>query len=74
MNELFERLKNQFLEIWGSMNKVHKIAVGAIIASLLAFIVLFSVISTRVDYEPLYSDMEPKDAAMIKANLDKKGV
>lgn len=74
MNELFNKLKNQFLEIWGSLNKIHKVGIGVIIASLLIFIVLFSVMSTRIDFEPLFSDMEAKDAAMIKANLDKKGV
>ncbi len=74
MNELLEKIKEIIMPLWGKMSKAQKIIVGISAVSFLLFMVLFSALSSRVKYEPLFTNLEPKDAAMIKAQLDKMGV
>jgi flagellar M-ring protein FliF len=74
MNEWLGKLKENFMKIWESLTKVQKISIMAFILSSLAFIILFGVASTRVHYEPLFTELEAKDAALIKDYLEKKGI
>lgn len=74
MNDLFEKLRDQFMEIWGKLSKTQKIAIGAVAGLFFVFLIVFSSLSSKVDYAPLFTGLEDKDASVIKAQLDKKGV
>ncbi len=74
MNELFNKIKESFNNIFGKLSKMQKIIIFVSVFSFLAFLIIFSVMSSRVRYEPLFAGMEAKDAALIKAQLDKMGV
>ncbi|TDT69140.1 flagellar M-ring protein FliF [Hypnocyclicus thermotrophus] len=74
MNEFFKRIKNQFTTIWKNLTKIQKITIFFLLGSLLTFLILFFVLSSKVNYEPLFTELESKDAAKIKASLDKRGI
>lgn len=74
MNEWLLKIKENFKKIWDSLPKVQKIGIVSLIASLILFIIIFGVLSTRVQYEALFTELEAKDAALIKDYLDKQNI
>lgn len=74
MNEWLGKLKENFKKIWESLTKIQKISILTFVFSSIIFIMLFGVLSTRVQYEPLFTELEAKDAALIKDYLEKKGI
>jgi len=74
MNERLKNFKTKFGGFWGSRTKVQK---GTIIGSILAVLLIASIITyfaTRVTYAPLYSDLSAAEVGQIKEQLDSKGV
>lgn len=74
MNEWFGKLIENIRKIWENLTKVQKITIVAFISSSVFFIILFAVLSSRVQYEPLFTDLEARDAAIIKDYLEKRGL
>ncbi len=74
MKEWLVKLRENFTKIWDSLTKVQKIAISVFLGSSIVIIILFGTISTRVQYEALFTELEAKDAALIKDYLDKQGV
>lgn len=74
MNENLERIKEAFLKIWNNLSKAQKIIFSGAIVSFFVFILIFSMMSGQIKYQPLFTDLEPRDAAIIKEQLDKKAV
>lgn len=74
MNEILEKIKEQLKNIFGGMSQAQRIITIVAIASIVMFGIIFSVLSTRVNYSPLLTDLNDKDAAAVKTFLDKKGV
>lgn len=74
MNEWFGKLTENMKKIWENLTKVQKITIVAFISSSIFFIVLFGILSTRVQYEPLFTELEARDAALIKDYLEKRGL
>ncbi len=74
MNENLEKIKEAFLKVWGNLSSMQKIIFSAAVVLFFAFLIIFSLMSGQVRYEPLFTELEPKDAAVIKEQRDKKGV
>ena len=74
MNNWLKQLKENFDKVWQSFNKVQKASlIGVSIASIL-LIIFLAILNNRVVYEPLFTELESKDAAVIKEYLDKKTI
>ncbi len=73
MGETIERLRNQLNDFWQGLDKGKKIKLGI---ALLAIIVTAGIIffMTRTKYEPIFSNLTPKDAGEITAALDESGI
>jgi flagellar M-ring protein FliF len=74
MNEILKKIKENFNNIFGKLSKIQKIVIFVSVFAFLIFIILFSILTTRVKYEPLFTELEPKEASQIKAQLDKMGI
>ena len=74
MKERLMNIKTKFSGFWGSRTRMQK---GTIIGSIIAVIIIASIITyftTRVTYAPLYSDLSAAEVGQIKEQLDSKGV
>lgn len=74
MGELLTKLKNGFNEMWGGLEKGHRIRI--IIGGLLSIILIASVVyfTSRTQYEPLYYDLSQASAGQVNATLKELGV
>lgn len=74
MGELFNKFKNGFNEMWGGLEKGHKIRI--IIAGVLSIILLTSFVyfTSRTTYEPLYYDLSQATAGQVNARLKEMGI
>jgi len=74
VGDLLNRLKNGFNEMWGGLEKGHRIRI--IIAGVLSIVLIASVviISSRVKYEPLYNDLNKTSAGTVNEALKEMGV
>ena len=72
MGNWLKQLRENFNKVWQSLSKAQRITlIGVSIASI-CVIMLLGVLNTRTVYEPLFTELESKDAAVIKEYLDKK--
>lgn len=73
MGETIERIRNQLNDFWQGLDKNKKIKLGI---GLLLIIVTAGVIffMTRTKYEPIFSNLTPKNAGEITVALDEKGI
>lgn len=74
MKERLKNIKANFSGFWSSRTKVQK---GTIIGSIIAILLIASIITyftTRVTYAPLFSDLSAAEVGQIKEQLDSKGV
>ena len=74
MNDILKKIKGNFNNIFGKLSKIQKIVIFVSVFAFLVFILLFSIATTRIKYEPLFTELEPKDASQIKVQLDKMGI
>ncbi len=74
MNELLTKIKEKFNTIWSRLTKIQKIIISVSLFGFLAFLIVFSTVANKINYEPLFTGLEAKDAAAIKAQLDKMAV
>ncbi|MDF2840250.1 MAG: flagellar M-ring protein FliF [Clostridia bacterium] len=74
MGELFNKMKSSFNEMWGGLEKGHRIRI--IIAGLLSVILIASVVffTSRTKFEPLYYDLSQASAGQVNATLKELGV
>lgn len=74
MNEKMQLQINNAKSFWQNRSSSQK---GMMIGSLLLFItiiVIVSMVSSKVDYAPLYSNLNPAEVGEIKAQLDGRGI
>jgi len=72
----FENLVRNLLDKFKSLPKPHQLIIGGTLLSVLLFLVLLSVFSTGKEdinngYKVLFDNLEPKDTALIIAELEK---
>lgn len=74
MGDLFNKIKNSFDEMWGSLEKGHRIRI--IIAGALSVILIASVVimSSRTKFVPLYNDLDQATAGQVNQALKEMGV
>lgn len=74
MTENIEQMKKQLNEFWQGLEKGKKVKIS--ISAILILLSLTSVIylTTRTEYDVLYSNLSLKDAGMITQKLDEMGV
>lgn len=74
MGDLLNRIKDGFNEMWGGLEKGHRIRI--IIAGALSIILIASVvmISSRTKYEPLYYDLNQATAGTVNNSLKEMGI
>lgn len=74
MGDLLKKLKDDFNEMWGGLEKGHKIRI--IIAGILSIVLITSVviISSRTKYEPLYYDLNQASAGTVNNTLKEMGI
>ena len=73
MGDTFERIRNQLNDFWQGLDKGKKIklGIGVLVLILAAALIFFF---TRTKYEPIFSNLSPKDAGEITAKLDEESV
>ncbi|BDU50484.1 flagellar basal-body MS-ring/collar protein FliF [Haliovirga abyssi] len=74
MDETIKKIIEKAKSIWEGLSKIKKILIIVSIVATMIFTILFSMASSRTNYEPLFTELTAKDASLIKADLDKKGV
>lgn len=74
MGDIFNRLKNGFNEMWGGLEKGHRIRI--VVAGLLSVVLLASLvfITSRTKYEPLYYDLSQASAGQVNKSLKDMGI
>ena len=74
MGELLDKFKNGFNEMWGGLEKGHRIRI--IVAGALSIILIASVVyfTSRTKFEPLYYDLSQASAGQVNASLKELGV
>ena len=60
-------------DTWGKLSKPMQIGAGVLVLSVFALLVLISLFS-NVDYDVLFSGLQPEDAAAVVAQLQERGV
>lgn len=73
MGDIIERIRTQLNDFFKNLDKGKKIklGIGVLALFLTAGIIFFM---TRTKYEPIFSNLTPKDAGEITATLDEKGI
>lgn len=73
MGDIIERLRNQLNDFGQGLDKKKKIKIGiALLAVILIAVLIFAL--TRTKYEPIFSNLSPKEAGEITATLDEKKI
>jgi len=74
MGDIFNRFKTSFGEMWGGLEKGHRLRImiaGALSIILIASVVFFT---SRTEYEPLYYDLSQTSAGQVNEKLKELGV
>ena len=74
MNNFFQQLIQQFKDVWSRFNRVQRVLLIAVPSALFLGLLLFILMSSRAQFEVLYSNLEQKDAAEVTAELKKENV
>lgn len=74
MENWLKQVKENFNKVWQSLSKAQKVTLIGISVTTISFIIFLAFLNTRVAYEPLFTELESKDAAVIKEYLDKKAI
>lgn len=74
MNSWLKNLKENFQKVWDSFSKIQKITLILVMLASVTLIGTLAFLNNRVIYEPLFTELESKDAALIKQYLDKKAI
>lgn len=74
MREFFERIANQFRDIWGKFNQNQKIATVAVVGLILLVSLGLAFWTIRPSYSVLFSNLTQEDAATIVEKLREEGV
>jgi flagellar M-ring protein FliF len=74
MGELINKIKSGFNEMWGGLDKGHRIRI--MIAGSLSIILIASVVffTSRTKFEPLYYDLSQASAGQVNETLKELGV
>lgn len=74
MGDILNKFKNGFNEMWGGLDKGHRVRImvaGVLTIALIASLVFFT---TRTKYEPLYYDLSQTVAGQVNEQLKAMGV
>ncbi len=74
MNSWLKNLKENFQKVWDSFSKIQKITLILVMLASVTLIGTLAFLNNRVIYEPLFTELESKNAALIKQYLDKKAI
>ncbi|MFZ5352086.1 MAG: flagellar basal-body MS-ring/collar protein FliF [Bacillota bacterium] len=74
MGDLFNRIKNGFLETWSNLDKSSKIRIGIISGLFIALFIAFVVYSSAPQWEPLYNSTDPVSAGKIYQQIKDMGI
>ena len=74
MENWLKQVKENFNKVWQSLSKAQKITLMGVSVASITVIIFLAFLNTRVAYEPLFTELESKDAAVIKEYLDKKAI
>ncbi|MGE5559966.1 MAG: flagellar basal-body MS-ring/collar protein FliF [Chloroflexota bacterium] len=71
---VFSGIARQLRDVWARLtNRQRLLITGAAFAVMIALILWTNVFGARAQYVPLFSQLEPEDAAAIAAKLDEAG-
>lgn len=74
MKDAFLKMKERFIEFWGSRTKKQRI-IGISVAALVVILIsIVTILASRTTLVPLYSNLTPSETGLIKENLDSKGI
>ncbi len=74
MNELLNRLREQFTAFWNRQGRVQRIILITLVVSALILIPVFIALATRPTYVVAFSKLNEEDAAKIVQSLKDKGI
>ncbi|MEI7027336.1 flagellar basal-body MS-ring/collar protein FliF [Paenibacillus sp. y28] len=70
MNDTLIQYKERASQYWNQFNKTQKYIIGGIAVMLIAAILIVSLSLSKTEYATAFTDLQPNDAAAIKAYLD----
>lgn len=74
MSEVFEKYREQLKNVWNTLTRLQKIIISTLLVATIIVIFVVSFMGQGIAYEPLFTELGPKDAASIKSYLDKNNV
>lgn len=74
MNEMFQKYIGQFKSMWESRTKKQKMFYVGSFATTIIVVAALIFLMTRTTLVPLYGDLTPSEAGMIKERLDERGI
>jgi flagellar M-ring protein FliF len=74
VNEKIQHYKEKTLQFWQKLTKQQKIMLLSSIVLLLVALTSFVYFASKTEYEVVYTNLAPEDAAGIKAYLDQNGI
>lgn len=74
MKEKWEQIKNQITSLWGNTSKIMKFVFIGVTVLLLVAIIMITILTSKTNYVPLYSDLSIEETGQIKEELDSQGV
>src|SRR3989339_1318660 len=74
MDAYLQQLQAQFNAVWVSLSVRQRAVYLLVLVAFVAGLGGIVAWSTRPQWEPLYANLDPQDAAKIKAELDRAGV
>ncbi len=74
MNEFFNRIRFQLNQYLSHLTKQQKAVLAIVVAAALALLIVLLVWTNSRPYDPLYSDLSQKDAAIIVEKLKERQV
>lgn len=74
MNETLERVRNQGLTVWQSLDTGKKIGVAVVSITVLAGLLYLATSTSRQDFVPLYTELTSADAYEVVEHLKSVGI
>ncbi len=74
MNETLERVRNQGLTVWQSLDTGKKIGVAVVSITVLAGLLYLAASTSRQDFVPLYTELTSADAYEVVEHLKSVGI
>lgn len=74
VNDKFQHYKENLYQFWQKLSRQHRVMVISSVVLLLVAMIAFVYAASKTEYEVVYTNLAPQDAAGIKAFLDQNAI